>query len=54
METESNRLEQIIENMSNGQQSENRLFLDHGSQGLRTESDEIRELTPEDLSFAGA
>lgn len=53
MRTESSNLEQIIENMSNGQQSENRIFLGHGSQGLQTESDGPIEITPEDLIYGG-
>ena len=54
MKSESNRLEQIIENMSNGQQSENRLFFDRDSHKPQTESDGAIEVTPEDLTYAGA
>ncbi|MDA3787711.1 MAG: hypothetical protein PF503_04385 [Desulfobacula sp.] len=54
MKSESNKIEQIVKNMSNGQQSENRIFYDEESRKIQTESDGAIEITPEDLTFAGA
>ena len=59
MESEKDRLEKIIENMSKGQHSDDRLFFDNKSKFIRTESssknpDEGVEITPEDLKFSGS
>ena len=53
MKSESNKIEQIVKNMSNGQQSENRIFYDEESRKIKTESDEAIEVTLEDLTYGG-
>lgn len=52
MESETDRLEQIIENMVNGQDSEEKLFFNPKDKTFEAEPSQI-EITPEDLRFAG-
>ena len=61
MESERAKLERIIKNMSRGQKSDDRLFFDNGTKTIRTDSlpnsgnsDRTIEITPDDLTFAGA